>query len=449
MSSTMRQRPTIFVDCTRTERTKFNTGVERVVRNIISCPEEIYSELGYRKISVGLVVGRFREVATQQVALSAGTRLARRRKKVVRRARQLKGKLQNAIEYVLSTGQLFAEHLGGKGIFQSYLNRISNSAAEFQVYGVAGDHLKGSILILADTHWSSELRAAVLHLKDQGCKVVCIVYDLIPLTHPETTAGHTEEFEKWFRESTRYADGYICISKFVANEVCEYLKKDGTSEAFFSSNVRSFYLGSDFQQRQSFGSASTQVVSIFSSANNVFLMVGSIEPRKSHEYVLNAFESLWAAEINVSLVFVGRNTWKSDALLERISSHQRLNQNLFLLRDATDVDLDFCYNHSSALIIASTVEGFGLPIVEAFQAGLPVIASDIPVFREIAKDNATYFLLDNTESLAGVVKNFCKSAPSRHRIPWIDWNESVASLIREAQHIGNNANILQRKSGSN
>ena len=130
-------------------------------------------------------------------------------------------------------------------------------------------------------------------------------------------------------------------------------------------------------------------------------MVGSIEPRKSHEYVLNAFESLWAAEINVSLVFVGRNTWKSDALLERISSHQRLNQNLFLLRDATDVDLDFCYNHSSALIIASTVEGFGLPIVEAFQAGLPVIASDIPVFREIAKDNATYFLLDNTESLAG------------------------------------------------
>ena len=163
-------------------------------------------------------------------------------------------------------------------------------------------------------------------------------------------------------------------------------------------------------------------------------MVGSIEPRKMHSYVLDAFDGFWASGASGALVIIGRQGWKTEEFLQRVALHPELGRQLFILRDATDAELDHCYRKSSSLVIASEIEGFGLPVVEAFQRGLPVMCSDIPVFREIADGKAVFFSLADPRNLTQALQEFCARMSlneRRERRPqgWIGWRQSAEQLV--------------------
>jgi O-antigen biosynthesis alpha-1,2-rhamnosyltransferase len=149
--------------------------------------------------------------------------------------------------------------------------------------------------------------------------------------------------------------------------------------------------------------------------------------------VLDAFDAYWAQGGDAALVMIGRQAWKTEAFLERVADHPEFDRRLFLVRDATDSELDYAYRSASALIISSEIEGFGLPVVEAFQRGLPVLCSDIPVFREIAEGKATFFDLSHSECLAGALTEFCRSHNIEQRgerspQSWITWRQSTDQL---------------------
>src|SRR5262249_40144708 len=114
-----------------------------------------------------------------------------------------------------------------------------------------------------------------------------------------------------------------------------------------------------------------------------YLMVGTVEPRKNHAHVLSAFEQLWSAGADVNLAIVGKYSWNSTEFKERLRRHPCFGNRLFWFEDVRDGELEYCYRHAAALITASYAEGFNLPIVEALRAGCPVLASDIPVHREV------------------------------------------------------------------
>ncbi len=141
----------------------------------------------------------------------------------------------------------------------------------------------------------------------------------------------------------------------------------------------------------------------------------------------------WAEGGDATLVMIGRQAWKTDAFLERCATHPQFNRHLFLIREAGNSDVDYSYNNASALIIASEIEGFGLPVVEAFQRGLPVLCSDIPVFREIADGKATFFDLSDSLHLTAAVMAFCREHDPHDRQaripePWLSWRESTDRL---------------------
>ena len=73
-----------------------------------------------------------------------------------------------------------------------------------------------------------------------------------------------------------------------------------------------------------------------------------------------------------------------------LHEHVEQGKRLFWFEDASDAELDFLYSRAKGLVLASFAEGFGLPIVEGFAAGVPVLASDIPVFREVGAAAAVY-----------------------------------------------------------
>src|SRR5690606_1150894 len=126
-------------------------------------------------------------------------------------------------------------------------------------------------------------------------------------------------------------------------------------------------------------------------ARPTFLAVGTVEPRKGYGQLLGAFEQLWAAGVDVTLVIVGKRGWTSAAAVERLEKHAEAGRRLFWLEGISDEYLEAVYAASACLVAASCDEGFGLPLVEAARHGLPLLIRDTPVFREVAGEHAFYF----------------------------------------------------------
>jgi len=97
----------------------------------------------------------------------------------------------------------------------------------------------------------------------------------------------------------------------------------------------------------------------------------------------------------------------------------------------SDEYLEKLYSASSCLIAASYGEGFGLPLIEAAHHGLPVLARDLAVFREVANDNATYFTANDSQDLADAILQWLQNPSQRNLVTpgsAMTWQQSVAQL---------------------
>lgn len=110
-------------------------------------------------------------------------------------------------------------------------------------------------------------------------------------------------------------------------------------------------------------------------------MVGTIEPRKGHSRVLSAYEHLWDEGLQEVLVLIGKRGWKCESTIKKIENHPELVIRLYWFESASDEFLDQVYRISNFLIAASYGEGFGLPVVEASNYGIPILARNIPIFN--------------------------------------------------------------------
>lgn len=291
------------------------------------------------------------------------------------------------------------------------------------------------VLILLDSSWHSNAFSTVENLKAKGLKVVSVIYDLIPVTHPQfCDDGLVVVFKKWFDWIASTADGFIAISATISSQVEQTVVQRLGANVAQSRWYDFFYLGSDLDLTHETAAIRSQVQNVFAHEACVYLMVSTIEPRKNHAYLLDAFELLWAGGRQVELCFIGKIGWKCNDLIRRIESHPEFGKRLHMLNDLSDTELEYCYEHSKALTFPSYVEGFGLPIVEAMQRGLPVMASNIPVFREVGSDFIAYFDLEDPLSLAQLVISFETTGkfPALRTIgdwQWINWRGATDMLI--------------------
>jgi glycosyltransferase involved in cell wall biosynthesis len=172
-------------------------------------------------------------------------------------------------------------------------------------------------------------------------------------------------------------------------------------------------------------------------------MVGTLEPRKGNLQVLDAFEKLWHRGSDVNLVVVGKQGWMVEALIDRLHNHEELGKRLFWLEGISDEYLEKVYAASTCLIAASYGEGFGLPLIEAAQQKLPIIARDIPVFREVAGEHAFYFQADHPAELAQALQAWLalyqtEQHPKSDHMPWLTWKESAQQLLKAMNIISSN-----------
>ncbi len=296
----------------------------------------------------------------------------------------------------------------------------------------------GDIFLGLDLHHRAPAEQAgyLAKMRRAGVLVAFVVYDLLPIKLPQVFPEIAFSLHSdWLKSVAKSSDGLICISHAVADEVRGWLHENlGAAEDLPA--VYSFHLGADIaSSKPSLGipSDAGEVLAALKK-RPTFLTVGTIEPRKSYGQILSAFEDLWADGLEANLVIIGKQGWMVEKLIDAIREHKEFNRRLFWLQNISDEYLEKVYASSDCLIIASQGEGFGLPIIEASVHNLPVIARDIPVFREVAGESASYFSGLDSKDLSGAIRNWL-ALKRENKVPRLDgmkrltWKESCQELL--------------------
>lgn len=266
-----------------------------------------------------------------------------------------------------------------------------------------------------------------------GVKIIFVVYDLLPILMPHVFALETGIHKKWLEIVTGF-DGAVCISRAVADELIDWLEANGR-QRHRPFKINWFHLGADIENSVPTLGLPAGAAGILDriAGAPTFLMVGTVEPRKGQQQTLDAFERLWARGLDINLVIVGNQGWKVEGLVGRLRHHPELGKRLFWPMGISDEYLEKVYAASACLVAASEGEGFGLPLIEAARHNLPIIARDIPVFREIAGEHAFYFDGLHPDKLASAVESWLALAaaggvPQSSGIKWLTWAESAEQL---------------------
>ena len=310
---------------------------------------------------------------------------------------------------------------------------VKASAADPFVEVAPGDLYIGLDLVL---HPINDNRALFEGWRQRGVALYFIVYDLLPHLRPDCFSPDvTSGYRRWLASLTELADGVACISRAVADELLAWLDQSPPRRQR-PFQVGWFHLGADIVASVPSSGFPEDTGELLSRilARPSFLMVGWIDRRKGHAQTLSAFEQLWREGVEVNLVVVGRESWEVKPLMDRLNQHPEKGNHLFWLGQVSDELLLRLYENCSASLMASEGEGFGLPLVEAAQHSLPIIARDIPVFRELAGKHASYFSGLEPEALAGTLRDWlvrwrAGQAPNSANLPWLTWEQSTAQLL--------------------
>ncbi|MEM2056642.1 MAG: glycosyltransferase [Thermoproteota archaeon] len=363
----------------------------------------------------------------------------------------LAGMLDIAPDHIRVEPVYIDESLGVYRYARSFMrNRYLHAYGDVLYYDDIVDVYPGDVIVVLDISGEKFIKAEhcglLRSIRSIGAKVYVMVHDILPLEYPEFfPPGAGNSFATWLR-CALHQDGIICPSASVAERLKKWIKLGCFSSEIKSvENIRFCHHGSDTKigTDPSFKSSDdTKSVAKRLQGKEFILCVGTVEPRKAYREVIRAFDMLWRRGRSINLVVVGQEGWRDlpdwmrrdiPETVKMIREHEEYNKKMFWLTDVDDELLEKFYRRARALLAASYDEGFGLPVVEAARYGVPVIARDIEVFREILGSGGIYFRKNATVmEIAEVVSAFldaplagCRSDTTGART----WREASRELL--------------------
>lgn len=229
-------------------------------------------------------------------------------------------------------------------------------------------------------HSGLELAAYPAMLRKQKVKPLFVVHDLIPITHPEyCRAGERERHVVRMNIVLGLAGGVITNSQATLNELASFADSAGQPmppavAALLAPGMLGISPG------------------VRPMAPPYFVMLGTIEPRKNHWLLLQLWRGLVErlGEEAPRLVVIGQRGWECENVVDMLERCERLKGFVIERPGCPDADLVTYLCHAQALLFPSFAEGYGIPLVEALGLGVPAIASDLAVFREVAGEIPEY-----------------------------------------------------------
>lgn len=268
-------------------------------------------------------------------------------------------------------------------------------------------------------------------LVKQNISVYFFLHDLIPIRFPYYCKKMFIKHFNFFIKPIINYTGIICNSLSTAKDLKSWLRDNPRIKQNKNLFIGYSLLGSDFSSSYNFNST-------VQSKKISFLMVSTVEPRKKYDQAIQAFDILWKKGFDIELTIVGRKGWKAEKTFELIENNSEYNKRLHWYNTGiSDEELSALYQKSTAVIMASITEGFGLAVAEAAQFKKPLIIRNIPVFKEISGENAFYFDGFEAKDLASAIEKWIElyksgNAPDSAKIKlrtWDDCTKDVYELL--------------------
>jgi glycosyltransferase involved in cell wall biosynthesis len=255
-------------------------------------------------------------------------------------------------------------------------------------------------------HTDFDLPAHHLWTRQSGIRPFYLVHDLIPVLHPDFSRPHAVSRHLGrVRGALEHAAGIIVTSHAVSRELEAFAAAQGLP---LPPLAVAPIAGADFGD----------TAPPFPAATPFFLVLGTIEPRKNHRLLFEVWQRLVRryGEATPRLIIAGQTGPLTGDILAPLTSPD-LRGTIEHRPTCSDSEIARLLHHAAALLVPSLAEGFGLPVVEALQAGTPVIASDLPVFREIGQGHAQLIAPDDhagwEQAITGAVAH---SETARHAV---------------------------------
>lgn len=241
-------------------------------------------------------------------------------------------------------------------------------------------------------------------IRRTGIRSIVTIHDLIFLRHPEYYNPLDVMMYRWkFHNTVREADRIIAISECTKRDIMHYADVD-------ESKITVAYqpCSNRFCQDVS-ADECCDVRQRYALPRRYMVSVGSIEERKN---ILLAVKALPYLPDDIALVVVGRPTAYS-AKVQRYAEEHRLAGRLLMLHNVGNADLPAIYRMAEVCVYPSRYEGFGIPIIEAIQSGLPVVACTGSCLEEAGGEDSLYVSPDDAEAMAAAVSRVLEGSPER------------------------------------
>jgi len=217
-------------------------------------------------------------------------------------------------------------------------------------------------------------------LMRQQLKPIFFVHDLIPLHYPEyCRAGENHHHSKRIHAALNQAHAIVTNSQVTMQHLSQYAQQYQLPfPRVIMAPIAPAKLPGPMKERP--------------VEQNYFVMLGTIESRKNHLLILQIWQRLNRLMGNDApkLVLIGKRGWECEQVLDLLDRCEQLRQHVIELAKCCDQEVANYLHHAQALLFPSFAEGYGMPLIEAMSLKVPVIASDLPVFREVAKDLPCY-----------------------------------------------------------
>ena len=237
-----------------------------------------------------------------------------------------------------------------------------------------------------------------------GLKAVYLIHDLIPIEAPEfCRPGEAQKHVRRMTNALTSASGIIANSAVTLAELHYFAEENGLP---CPQGIAAWLAGP----------TPPAGLPVAGDGRSYFITIGTIEGRKNHILLLRLWQRL-ARRLECStpdLLIVGQRGWEAEHALAMLDRGRDLDA-VYELSRCDDAELARLIRGARALLMPSFAEGFGLPVIEALHLGTPVIASDLPVFREIVGDIPTYVPSYDPVAWEQAILDFCGPSAERER----------------------------------
>ncbi|WP_424813095.1 glycosyltransferase [Roseococcus sp. YIM B11640] len=259
-------------------------------------------------------------------------------------------------------------------------------------------------LIMGAFWFWSGAPAALARLRQAGLRIGVLVYDLIPVTHPEhTTQGTVDAFRRGLQEGAGLWDFAITISEYTARELRKALAEMEAPEM----PVRPMPLAHRFSTPEAVPADAFPEAAADLRGRDYILCVGTIESRKNHVALFQAWQLLMREGAEPPpLVLVGRPGWRVGDLMAQLEATRFLDGRIRILHGISDPELEGLYRGALFSIFPSFNEGWGLPVGESLALGKLCLAAMEGATPEAGAGFAEPIDAYSPRDIAGRVRHF-------------------------------------------